>query len=306
MEEKNGFSQKTTDIRRVSWQTKTYCLISWWDMEQFSAIEFYEISALLYVLKDNLAKFPTRSEPLPETTRLAVEKDIFGPVELECRKIGLFNSAETVKEFRDDLHTAIDGIHDITPEKVATRSDEIDRAIRREMKLHLFMHIPIDRAEYYQSWGENKRSERGEDIPLFGNEVKKAFPSSDYDIIEAGNSFAANRGTACVFHLMRVLEVGLTVLAKKFNVSSDHTNWHNIIEQIEAKIRDIRNDPHKPLDWKSEQEFYAKAASHFMFVKDAWRNNAVHGREKYTPEEAKRIMENVCGFMQKIATELSE
>jgi hypothetical protein len=109
-----------------------------------------------------------------------------------------------------------------------------------------------------------------------------------------------------VFHLMRVLEIGLTVFATRFNVPSSHTNWHNIIEGIEKAVRDMPNDPQRSPDWKDQQEFFSQAASYFMIVKDAWRNYTAHMRGKYTEEEAETMLINVRGFMQKLATRLHE
>jgi hypothetical protein len=62
---------------------------------------------------------------------------------------------------------------------------------------------------------------------LFGKEVAARFPDSEYDIAEAGNCLALGRNTACVFHCMRVLEYGLSALAKKFKVPFEHTTWTN-------------------------------------------------------------------------------
>jgi hypothetical protein len=200
----------------------------------------------------------------------------------------------------------VEDFNKITAGQVAARIDEIDRTIRREMKLHLFMYIPGERAEYYQSWGESKRTERKEEIPLFGNAVKEKFPSIDYDVNEAGNCFATGRYTACVFHLMRILEISLEVFAKVFFVSSEHTSWGKIIEGIEKEIEKIVKEPNKSTNRKEEQEFYNQLATHFRFFKDGWRNYTVHARGKYTDEEAKQIMVNVHAFMQKLATRFSE
>ena len=49
--------------------------------------------------------------------------------------------------------------------------------------------------------------------PLFGPDVFNNFSSANDDIDEAGKCLALGRGTACVMHLMRVLEVGLAALA---------------------------------------------------------------------------------------------
>jgi hypothetical protein len=105
---------------------------------------------------------------------------------------------------------------------------------------------------------------------------------------------------------MRVLEIGLSVLAKRFGIASDHTNWHNIIEPVEKAIRGMGSDPAKLPDWKEQQEFFSQGASHFMFLKDAWRNYTAHARGKYTDEEAETILINIRAFMQKLATRLHE
>ena len=141
---------------------------------------------------------------------------------------------------------------------------------------------------------------------MFGAEAASGFPSAAFDISEAGKCFALNRPTACVFHLMRVLEIGLGVFAKHFAVPSDHTNWHNIIEGIEKAVRNMSSDPAKPADWKEQQEFYSQAAHGFMFIKDAWRNYTAHARGKYTEDETETIFINVRAFMQRLATRLHE
>jgi hypothetical protein len=141
---------------------------------------------------------------------------------------------------------------------------------------------------------------------LFGASVQSSFPSASYDITEAGKSHALHRSTGCVFHLMRVLEIGLSAFASRFGVPSVHTNWQNVIEGIEKSVRGMGSDPSRPADWKDQQEFFSQAASHFMALKDAWRNYTAHARGKYTPEEAGVIFINVRAFMQKLATRLHE
>jgi hypothetical protein len=78
----------------------------------------------------------------------------------------------------------------------------------------------------------------------FGNAVAVAFPSAKYDIREASNCFALERWPACVFHLMRTLEIALAALADKFDVPHDKGNWHNIIESVESP-------PEQPIERKT-------------------------------------------------------
>jgi hypothetical protein len=140
----------------------------------------------------------------------------------------------------------------------------------------------------------------------FGLEVADRFPSATFDAQEACRCYALYRPTACVFHLMRVLEIGLWVFADRFGIPSDHTNWHAIIEGIEKAVRNMAQAPNRPSDWKDQQEFFSQAASYFMMMKDAWRNYTAHARGKYTDEEAETLINNVRGFMQKLATRLHE
>jgi len=105
---------------------------------------------------------------------------------------------------------------------------------------------------------------------------------------------------------MRILEIGLAVLGKRFSISADHTNWETVINQIEKAIGVMDKDPNRPADWKDEREFYSQCASHFRVVKNAWRNYTAHARGKYDEQEALDMLGNVRGFMQKIATRLHE
>lgn len=53
---------------------------------------------------------------------------------------------------------------------------------------------------------------------LFGEEVATAFPLAIVNVEEAGKCLALDRATACVFHLMRVMESGLRATAKPLHI----------------------------------------------------------------------------------------
>jgi hypothetical protein len=170
----------------------------------------------------------------------------------------------------------------------------IDGRLRDELEeTHLFV-VSADSAKYLD-----------ESKPLFGDEVSAKFPSASYDIEEAGKCLALRRSTACVTHLMRALEVALAALGKQFGVSTDHTNWHNIIDQIESKIKAMNSQSHGA-GWKDEQAFYSAGAVHFRMLKDGWRNYAMHVREKYTEEQADDIYRSTRSFMRHLCQRLSE
>src|SRR5206468_1241557 len=88
-----------------------------------------------------------------------------------------------------------------------------------------------------------------ENVNLFGKEVAQAFLSTEtaFEIEESGSCYALGRFTACVFHLMRVLERGLLALANNLNIAFtipfEYQQWHTIIERIESEIHALQKLP---------------------------------------------------------------
>jgi hypothetical protein len=100
--------------------------------------------------------------------------------------------------------------------------------IKDEASSVLFLTVPKENARF---------------IPegtLFGPEVAQHFPSTIIDIEEAGNCLGLSRGTACVFHLMRVMEVGLRVLARTLNDPrldpKRNPSWDSILQKCRDEL----------------------------------------------------------------------
>lgn len=130
------------------------------------------------------------------------------------------------------------------------------------------------------------------DIPIFGKEVAGNFDDMNEDITEAGNCFALGRYTACVFHLMRVMEIAVQKFGDKLGVTAVHDkNWHNIVDEINKKIKNL---PQKDTVTKA----YTAIAAHLYNVKVAWRNPTMHPKETYTEEEATAILNAVKIFLK--------
>lgn len=139
-------------------------------------------------------------------------------------------------------------------------------------------------------------------FPLFGQAVEDSFPSASEEIAEAGRCRASRRWTGCVIHLMRALEPALLALQKDVGVEVPKEQWQQIIDQIESKIRTINKKSHSSED----EQWYAEAATQFYFIKNAWRNYAAHGKDRYNEERAISIWNSTMSLMQQLATRLSE
>jgi hypothetical protein len=141
-----------------------------------------------------------------------------------------------------------------------------------------------------------------ENPKIFGDQVISAFPSAIDDIGEAVTCLALERSTACVMHLMRVLEVGLKVLAKTVNVTLQN-DWGAHIREIDRELASRMKAAGKHT---ADEAFYAEASAQFGHVKTAWRNSTMHVEKSYSQPRAEEIMLAVKSFMSHLATKISE
>lgn len=288
------------------WESNPTGLFTWWDMLSFSAWNFFWCGVTLKNIESDclLGSMEIGSdEPIFNLTKNLDDRSrertlvSLKRIVKEFSGIGLRITAETTTELIEELEDATAVGHNfqwLTDQIKAIRS-----LSRKEIDGKVFLYVSSERAKFFPQMKEPH---------IFGKAVADAFPSAIADVTESGVCLALDRGSACVFHLMRVLEIGLTTLGAKFGVSLAHTNWGPAIDEIESKIRDMHKDPVWKAfpDCKLQQEFYAQAASHFGILKDAWRNYTMHVRGFYTEEQAGRVFENVKGFMQKLAERLHE
>jgi len=163
------------------------------------------------------------------------------------------------------------------------RIEEIERAIQREMKANAFFFLSGNEASYFQN------------ASLFGALVEAKFPKLSADIGEAGKCLALGRPTACVFHLMRVMEGALQEFGAKLGVAlADQKNWQNILNEANKAIKSMN-----PKETATIR--LAEAAANLYHVKLAWRNQVMHPKDTYTVEEASGILESVKVFIANVA-----
>jgi hypothetical protein len=144
---------------------------------------------------------------------------------------------------------------------------------------------------------------------LFGTEVDAAFPSAISDIEEAGKCLALERAPACIFHLARVMEIGLRTLGNSLNDPTldpkTNPNWENILRRCDNELKEPYSK--RSVEWQKDGPFYSKATATLRAVKDAWRNPALHvGVIPYTPKQANKVFGAVETFMSTLAEKLHE
>jgi hypothetical protein len=282
------------------WPPRPFQIVSLFDVKKFHLMHIQNVSiadACLrqavtlpgeLLLDDNLALTAEQLRAAHETLAY-LEKNL--------KYLNLRQSLKYIVKMRRLFYNANEVGHELTGARFEHEGVILQDRIDNELEDIVFGFIPAENAAYFQ----NKE--------LFGQDVNSKFPSVAKDIQEAGNCYAHGNYTASVFHLMRVLETSLHVLAKALNVSFpaaiELENWKNIIDKVDSAIKAQEQLPKSPQ--KSEDlQFYSEAAKEFRYFKDSWRNHVAHSRQDYDVHDATKIMEHVKDFMQHLATRLKE
>ena len=141
-----------------------------------------------------------------------------------------------------------------------------------------------------------------EQAKLFGDEVFTNFPSANEDITEAGTCLALDRATACVMHLMRVVEAGLGVLATTLGIAKQN-DWGRYLREID---QELANRMRASGARSADEQFYAEVAVTIDNMRRAWRNPTMHPDKTYTVDRTEEILQSVRSFMRHLATKLHE
>jgi hypothetical protein len=211
----------------------------------------------------------------------------FSNIKKQCQQIGLTLSAKAAERGLALLKSDT-----VKFKELGDIAADISRRINDELEGNLFLHIPFEKAKLYEPTK-----------PLFGETVAKAFPSASDDVAEAGKCLATDRGTATVFHVMRVMEAGLKSLAKQLGIPYA-PSWESYLRQISTRLELDWKD--KSPEWKTDEGFYREAAAHLSAVKFAFRNPTMHIVKQYSPESAEEIFNSVGVFMRHLSTKISE
>lgn len=189
-------------------------------------------------------------------------------------------------------------LHDSTVARLGIEIEHLRQEILGELHGRIFLWIPTADASLVDN-----------DL-LFGDAVRLAFPSARYDIRESGNCLSTGCNTAAVFHLMRVAEFGLRALAFDRRVKIpkgpiELATWEEIIRQLEVAEQSIQNH-RKTLVREAQFEFYHGAMMELKRFKNKFRNQVMHTRDEYGPDEAKGAFTHVKAFMQILSEKISE
>lgn len=255
-----------------------------WDiMRAFNSSLFFRLARGLEHLSALNAKQPINQARITDDEEVSGLKDLLDDIRAPLCEIDLRTTILLLDRISDSLDSG-----QLKHIDLSYSLRGLAMLIEEELKGTIVLQIPLGRSKYY---GEKQ---------LFGSVVSEKFPSVSDDLEEAANCMAVARYTAAVFHVMRVLEVGLQSLASKLSISlAKDRNWQDILNDVKGAINKL------PCSTRDEKDFHAKcsaAHAHLQCVKDAWRNNVMHPRAfSYSEQQAIDVIENSRALMVKIA-----
>ena len=110
-------------------------------------------------------------------------------------------------------------------ERVKNDISDISKTLRRELTTVTLLALEKKDQSYFSP-----------KAPLFGPEVGTKFVGMSFEIDEAAKCLALGRPTACVFHLMRVMEIAVRAVARCLGVPDPmrpaEKNWGFVLGEI--------------------------------------------------------------------------
>ena len=220
---------------------------------------------------------------------------LLGPFQTHIKPLGLVAADIEIQHIWNNSHVW-------TARDLAGRLKEFRLKLIGELNTRFFLYLTPEEAEVFQM----------EDP--FGADVSQLFRGQKFtDLVEASKCMALGRYTACVFHLMRVMEFAVQKFGQKLGINLTKVNpgrrvseltWEQILNEINPKLKAM---PQDTLQRKRRHEKYKSVQSYLYGVKDAWRNPTMHPRlGGYNELEARNIMNHVRSFLVEFATLLKQ
>ena len=276
-------------------------IVSFWDMlqietrELFSAVTFISATVGQYKTFLNLAHL---SLSTTHVTRSSLDNraQLLNAIQILARSCSQFGFHSTA----DFAQSAERRCLDLLAYPDQLRATQIQTLLSALEPLPQSFVIEATSRKFYAMSAETHQFVKDAD-DLLGQSVVDAFPGTKFDVEEAGKCLGYSLWTAAVMHTMRMLEIGLQALAEHVQVVPQ-ANWNTTLNLIEKKLREVS----KKVDGEDAEQWAAETGTHLRFVKNAWRNQAMHPNTTYDQQRAIDIFDNARSFMQQLARQVSE
>lgn len=252
-------------------------------------------------LKREIEDLDTLKKPdavLSDEEKQYFEQTVFSPLDGALRRLKINEVDETfmltVVSFRARL----------------SKDNPLTRSALREMLINIYQTFYTKLSDFKFAFVPPPNDKYFQNDNLFGSKVYDIFPEAREDIEDAGNCFALDLHTACVFHCMRVAEFGMRRLAVTLNatlkdkgkvIPLEFGDWNKVITEINNEISDRVEAARKLANDSAKDELlkrYQHAADRIERMKDVWRNDICHTRSRADHLVSRMAFERVRDLMQ--------
>jgi hypothetical protein len=292
-------------------------LVSLWDMNEFFVSELYSFMETLSEAESSLARdadaeVSTNDRNRILQTTLAIWR--------HCQNAGLGAPSDSLTFLCGQLMRRVsDPEYENYGKSGAIYQDikTFRQSLINALEPKCFLYMPASDAVYYDQ------------KDLFG--VKRKFPTANKELKAAGNCYATTNYTACVFHLMRAVEIGAKAMVAEMKAQKhigicvpvkgvktfkrkpvELCDWQTLIGGLRTALNKLEEGASTNTEKKRRHAYFSEAIAVFSHFKDAWRNPPIHGhdiardRKLYFRGEATDIMNNTRHFMRHIAIHCKE
>jgi hypothetical protein len=256
---------------------RLYGVVSLFDMLRFYPGAFALLSrSLLGLSALEIAKELPLNDPRIEGRRTDLE--YFAK---EAKRIGLPLSSIQANRILEAWNAG-------DRERLSRGAEELDTRIIDELHAKFCYVVAQEKASFLdQGW-------------LANSKIDPAFPSAIPELRRAGRCFAYAENTACVFHLMRVVDLGLRTVADSLQISYEARNWSGISNKI-TKLMEQKYQL-KTDEWRKSEPFYATVLTDIQAISKGYRNEGLHdARKVYEESDADYLLTVVEHFMSNLA-----
>ncbi len=281
-------------------------------MLEFYADNFISHYSRFLSLASKIEELPDGLVPITSKDSIARNFEAF---EVQCKSIRLTGAAMSIQILRKKILEV-----GCKNSEFCTLFHSTKAFIASELESCKLLYLPPEVVDYYNN------------DDLFTIAVQ--FPEANKEITLAGNCYATENYTACVFHLMRAVEIAVKAMVKTMNAqkyigtykpnkSTNSTkqfvkkpielcDWKTLIDGLKKALSILEQGSGNSMVKKQKVAFYSHAITQFGYFKDAWRNTISHGHEivpnrtVYLQGETIDIMNQTKLFLQHLAKRVKE
>jgi hypothetical protein len=193
----------------IGGELRSRLLWSLWEMLEFNAAAFYEatfeLTALLSWIRaqqDDKDSIFYKGKRLDDSDRHIFIAPRFKKIHEHLVTLGAQITLLAVRDAEESINDT-----EADWERVKDDISDINKTLKRELTTVTLLALEKKAQSYFCPTG-----------PLFGSEVQHKFNTTSFEIDEAAKCLALGRPTACVFHLMRVMEIAVRAVARCLGV----------------------------------------------------------------------------------------